>query len=267
MIRSTCAVVFSFVVATVFVTAPQSTEAKDRRWQPRCCPQPVYCQPQPTCCQPASICCFAPPVKAPVDVCPQYRWADLGGGNYSYYALRCDTYGAVSLTAGDIPTPQQCGSGNNPNCPDINFELFRPKNARKGAGGHVIGNVNQQPDEYARDRNIRLPTVATSNPGDLRRNEQIDSAYVRIRRDKDKPDVPGNRIYLRLDKYLISGIDGGGNLVEDVVLAGIEVRKNDAEEDPPVSGDDVDRIHDHAAFVTYRGLTYLVTTNKKIRNP
>ena len=31
MIRSTCAAVFSFVVATVLVTSPQSTEAKDRR--------------------------------------------------------------------------------------------------------------------------------------------------------------------------------------------------------------------------------------------
>ena len=57
MIRSACAALFAVVVATVLVTSPQSTEAKDRRCQPRCCPQTVCAQPQPACCQPRGTCC------------------------------------------------------------------------------------------------------------------------------------------------------------------------------------------------------------------
>lgn len=82
MIRSTCAVVFSFVVATVLVTSPQSTEAKDRRCRPRCCPQFTYLQPQPL------VCMNGDSKDDPYELCAQWQWANFGS-YCSYYATRC----------------------------------------------------------------------------------------------------------------------------------------------------------------------------------
>lgn len=96
MIRSMCAALFAFVLATGFVVSPQSSEAKDRWCQPRWCPQPVYCQPQPVCCQPRATCCQPQPaccetlgaVTTGSYFCGYWKVFNFGSVCY-YYAPHC----------------------------------------------------------------------------------------------------------------------------------------------------------------------------------
>lgn len=106
MIRSTCAALFALVLATAFITSPQSSEAKDRRCQPRCCQPPVCCQPAATCCQPRPTCCQSQPIGTlDVDyICPYWKWAtwDDGMGHElycSFMAVRCSNFFPEMLDA------------------------------------------------------------------------------------------------------------------------------------------------------------------------
>ncbi len=124
MIRSTCAVLFAFVLATVFVTSPQSSEAKDRRCRPQCCPQRVYCCPPATCCQPK---CYVPCYPTTTEeFCAWWQWAEFPG-YCSYYAVSCvNSSNATSLDAQCAPPspPGGCWTGHVL-CADLPVMLVR----------------------------------------------------------------------------------------------------------------------------------------------
>lgn len=147
MIRSTCAALFAFVLATVVVASPQSSQAKDRRCQPRCCPQPVYCCPPATCCQPK--CCVTVPCY-PKDVeefCAWWQWAEWPG-YCSYYAVSCvNSSNATSLDAQCPPPspPGGCGA-SHPLCVELPVMLvqsgLRKKNTHVKPGTRLHHPLN-----------------------------------------------------------------------------------------------------------------------------
>lgn len=155
MIRSTCAVLCAFALATVLVTSPQSTEAKDRRCRPQCCPQPVYCQPQPACCQPAPTCCRPQtaccngvlPCRDDVPYyCAYYQYAEWGG-IYYYYAPHCPdnpmSYTPITFTSTvNDPFPGDQCANDPPNnttwcVHEDNAYLFLKKRFGGGAQGKL----------------------------------------------------------------------------------------------------------------------------------
>lgn len=158
MVRSTCATLFAFALAVVLVTSLQSAEAKDRRCQPRCCPQQVYCQPQPACCQPAPTCCHPrttccatvmtdPGCKADVPYyCAYFQYAEWGGVYY-YYAPHCPdnpmSYTPVTFTSTvNDPFPgEQCANDTPTNSTwcvhEDNARLCLKSNFKGGAEGKL----------------------------------------------------------------------------------------------------------------------------------
>ena len=159
MIRSSCAALFSVVVATVLVTSPQSSEAKDRRChQPRCCPQTVCAQPQPACCQPRGTCCQPRPscchqnksagfldVEVPY-YCAYFQYGE-SGGVYYYYAPHCLEnpygYGPTSFpSAVSDPSPgDQCGNDPPNNSTWCMHDPSRFRLDRRGFKGGAKGKL------------------------------------------------------------------------------------------------------------------------------
>lgn len=213
MIRSMCAVLFSLVLATVIVTSPQSTEAKDRRCRPQCCPQPVCSQPQPACCPSTPTCC-QPQAKSyqiirPYSFDPPYFCAypppmfDMGSVCY-YYAPHCDpTSGLMPICIAGTCTPQPAPMGGE--CSNAASSAFCVGDGLK----FITGTTRAKGPNAGVSRNARLERKlpeAHGGPGAVHNHFRVEKVGNRMYFIKFDAKLPGvvDPVYAKVAQYDVS---------------------------------------------------------------
>lgn len=154
MIRSMSATLVAVVLAMIIVTSPQSSDAKDRRCQPRCCPQSVCVQPQPACCQPTATCCQpqassllqAKATRGPI--CPLMAMLDWGDGTCSFMAVDCP-FDPAMLDADCALTACFCDPAcATTSCVAAEFVLSKSRKHASHAHHHKLKPSNKKRDKH-----------------------------------------------------------------------------------------------------------------------
>lgn len=277
MIRSTCAALFAVVVATVLVTSPQSTEAKDRRCRSYCCPQSACCQPQaaccqpvPTCCQPRSACCHVPPVCCfdSYSVCPNWKWATWYDDNQnelycSYYATRCDTSFPENLDT--VCDATLTGCPNDPSCITIN--QMRTSSLRgPGSFGHSHKPGTKLSTKIHHGKKPKLHPNGNYEAEFVGQNENQPTVAKFI--TKPGSSEPNAICYFQLRLYRLWEKNRSGQRIRIIGEYGVGQEctdPNSAQLPTLIEGREVQVIDPNVAIVTLGATQYQVVTKTALR--